>query len=35
MKKILLLLVLIVIATSSCKQHKCAAYNEVEIEQTN
>ena len=34
MNKVLLLLVLIVI-TTSCKQHKCAAYNKVKIEQIN
>ena len=34
MKKVLFILVLI-LATSSCKPHKCAAYNKVKIEQTN
>jgi hypothetical protein len=28
-------LILIVIATSSCKPHKCAAYDEVKLEETN
>lgn len=35
MKKVLFLLVFIVISSPSCKPHKCAAYNKVEIEQTN
>lgn len=35
MRKALLVLILISILFTSCKEQKCAAYNRVEIEKSN